>query len=242
MENLNLKVESATGEIIIREGEAAPQVVPQKLKLAGNILSVAAFLAARYENDKEGSGLQVIDPSTTVVVVDEKEMTITMFLNPNYEYGTEVVGKLEFTEEFKQWSINSNKTFSREELIKLIRFNRRYFPDLLKHEALLTAYQKLSISTTGELNQSSDPRGNRSIAFDKKVNSDNIPLEFILNVPIFKGFQPEQFRVEVCLDATDATVRFWFESVELAERIEILKEAIFADQLDHCKDFVVIRK
>jgi hypothetical protein len=80
------------------------------------------------------------------------------------------------------------------------------------------------------------------MAFSKLIDSQHIPTEFILNIPIFKGFDPERFRVEVCLEATDASVRFYFESVELLELIETRKKEIFAAELESCKDMVIIHK
>lgn len=240
-----INLSSLAGDTLtILEGKALELKHPVQIKLEGNIETVAAFLEKRWNGDENflGSELQQVDASKAVVIVDSEAMVITLFLDPQNPFGTEVKAKLEFTPEIQQFKINEVASFTREQLIKILRFNRRYFPDVLKYDELLKAYQSLQISTAADLKQNSDTRGNKGTMFQKTVNSENIPTEFILNIPIFKGQPWETFRVEICLDATDASVRFWFESVELAELVEVRKAEIFADQLESAKDFVIIHK
>jgi len=240
-QKFEFKINSENPELIIRTGEALAQKEPVKLALAGNIFSVSNFLSQRT-GDCTGVGLQVVDGRSAVVVVDEKEMSIALSLDPNNHYGTTVFGKLELTDELKQFSINTAKTFTREELVKLFRFNKRFFDSADAHDKVLVAYQKLQISTAGQLNQEADTRGNKTNNFAKTVDSSGVPEEFVLNIPIFKGFDPQRFRVEICLDATDASVRFWFESVELHELIESEKKRIIKEQLESCNNFPIIYK
>lgn len=228
-------------EIIVREGAALEQEPPVKIELSGNILSVGNFLKERYP-EKKGKSLQEVDKEKAIVVVDEEGMKIKLSLDPENTYGTTVTGSLEFTPELKQFFINETKQFTREELVKIFRFNKRHFDSADQFDKLLAAYQKMQIKTASELSQENDTRGNKALNFVKNVDSAGIPLEFILNIPIFKGFGKERFRVEICLDATDASVRFWFESVELAELIDVRKEEIFEKQLESCRDFVIIYK
>lgn len=228
--------------LTIREGKALDLQPPVKIKLSGNIETVTAFLKKRWTEEREGRGLQTVDSARAIVIVDQEAMKMTLYLDPENFFGTEVEGKLEFTPELEQFHINSTKMFNREELVKLLRFNKRFFPNLTKYEELLKAYQSLQISTGTEVKQGSDTRGNKNNLFIKEVNSQHIPTEFVLDMPIFKGQKHESFRVEICLDATDASVRFWFESVELAELIEIRKKEIFDAQLVSCQDFVIIHK
>lgn len=238
--DLHVKAEPASGTLTILEGKTLEPKHPQKIKLSGNILSIGAFLAARTGQNK-GLGKQLVDKSTAIVVVDRAKMTIDLFLDPQDCFGAEVHGALEFTPELQQWHINGTKTFTREELVKLIRFNGLNFPSKDAHQELLEAYMKLDVSTSGSLNAGGDQRGNKAVSFVKYVSS-NVPMEFILEVPIFKGFDPEQFRVEICMDATDASVRFWFESIELKELIEVKKDVIFNEELSHCKGLLIIEK
>ena len=231
-----------TGDkITILQGEALPLLQPRQLKINGNILSVGSFLSNRW-GALYGLELQRVDRELAIVTVNEAAMTILLQLNPNDPLGTEVLGKLELTDDLKQFCINQNKQFTREELIKLLRFNKRFFQNHDKHAELLKAYQTMQIKTASELKQESDTRGNKWLNFNKTVDSASIPTEFILYIPVFKGFPQKTFRVEICLDATDSSVRFWFESEELNELISIERDLIFNEQLKLCSDFVIIHQ
>jgi hypothetical protein len=228
--------------LTILEGKALEQKYPEKIKISGNIESISNFLKQRWAEEKQGNNLQHVNPELAIVTVDADAMIILFQLDPENYFGTEILAKLEFSTELKKFCINETKTFNREELIKLLRFNAIYFDDRSKHSQLLLAYQKLNLSSNAVVKHESDTRGNKDVAFQKTIDSSNIPTEFILNIPIFKGQPAERFRVEICLDATDASVRFWFESVELAELIEQRKKELFDKQLAYCEDFVIIHK
>jgi activator of HSP90 ATPase len=239
-QQLNLHFKAGNGDAVtIRQGDALPLKHPEKINISGNIKSVGAFLAARY-GEREGDRLQKVNKNTTVVIVNDEDRTITLQLDPNDCFGTVVTGKLEVTEELKQFQINTARQFNREELVKLIRFNRRYFTN--NYDQVLKAYQQLNLSASSNLSAISDIRGNKESNFKKQVDSSGIPTEFSLLIPVFKGFNDKLFRVEICLEATDASVRFWFESVELHELMIREQELIFEEQLELCKDFAVIYK
>jgi hypothetical protein len=234
-----VKIENPTqNELIIREGQALAPVAPEKIKITGNISAVSDFLNVRK---KEGSGLQTIDNSKALVLVNKKDLSIRLLLDPENHYGAEIVAKLEFSDELKQFAINSTSTFTREQLIKLIRFNKMWFDDGEKHTGLLTSYMAFNASANSNIEQSSDTRGNKTNNLQKAVTT-NVPTEFILNIPIFKGETKERFRVEICLDVTDGGARFWFESVELHEIVQKRTDEIFDEQLKSCEGFVIIHQ
>jgi hypothetical protein len=64
----------------------------------------------------------------------------------------------------------------------------------------------------------------------------------VLQIPIFSGEANETFRVEIGLEATDGSIRFWLESTELAELIDERKESIIEEEIENCQDFVIIHK
>jgi hypothetical protein len=226
-------------ELTIFEGKALDPKAPEKIKISGNISAVKEFLTKRTAAN--GIVLQKVDKNYAIMTVSEDEMYIRLELDPENIYGTEVFGRLEFSKEVAQFSINQAKTFSREELIKLLRFSKILFTDADKHDALLKAYQTFNFTAHIQAAEASDTRGNKTKGFEKTLQT-NLPTEFILGLPIFKGQGKEIFRVEICMDSTDASIRFWFESVELHDLIEQRKIEIFMDQLSAFQDFVIIRK
>lgn len=242
MENLNLKVETTGNEIIIREGDALPQMAPVKVKINGDIKTVRSFVEKRKGISEFTDSLQEIDPDRAIVTVDKGNLSIKLELDPENFYGTEVTAKLEMEPELLKFGIESGRKFSQQELIKLLKYGKRWFADFAAHETLLLAYMKLDVKVTADLtNNAPDGRGNRSNSFEKKVTS-NVPEDFILLIPIFKCQEPKKFRVEICLDSTDGSTKFWLESIELAELIQIESETILCKELESCADYVIIWK
>lgn len=225
-------------DITIREGQALDLKPPQKIVISGDIKTVSSFLSVRLKN---GSSLQSIDTSKAVITVDKKQLKINLELDPENFYGSTITGTLEKADELKPFFINENKTFTKEELVKLIKFNKLHFSDQSKHAEMLLAFQKVQSVVNIKANDSSDDRGNKERAFVKEVTS-NAPTEFILDMPIFKGFGNVKFRVEVCLDVTEGSARFWFESIELHEICQRQIDEIFTDELKIADGFVIINK
>lgn len=242
MENLTLKIEPANGEVIVREGQALPQLAPKKIEITGDIKTVSSFIEKRKTLAIAGiSGAQFIEPTRAVVEVDKIKRTITFSLDPENSLGTVVTAKLEPNPDLEQFHINGKKQFSQRELINLLKFSRLYFEDFGKHGELLAAYTAFTAKTSTNLGNESDSRGNKNFAFNKKVET-GLPQTFIMSLPVFKGQEPRRFMVEICLDVTDAAASFWFESVELAELMELEGETILRKELESCSDYVVIWK
>lgn len=237
-ENINVTLGKDQHTITILEGKALEQVPPERVIIVGDIKTVSSFLSVRKDS---GAGFQVVDKSKVVVIVNKKELYINLLLDPENYYGTSIQGRLEKSDELLQFHINQNKTFTKEELVKLIKFNKLFFANADKHAEMLLAFQKVSSTVNISAKDSSDDRGNKERNFVKEVTS-NAPTEFILNIPIFKGFPAVRFRVEVCLDVTEGSARFWFESVELHEIILTQVDQIFAEELKSCEGFVIVNK
>lgn len=237
MQNISVKLDALNGNVLtILEGKALEQKAPENVKISGDIKTISSFLNVRKT---DGTGLQIIDKTRAVVLVDKEKLTIHLNLDPENHYTTVVEAKLARSVEIAQFSINQNKTFTKEELVKLIKFNKLFFDDATKHAEMLLDFQKVSSTVNIRANESSDDRGNKERQFVKDVTS-NAPTEFILNIPIFKNFPPIRFRVEVCLDVTEGSARFWFESVELYELMQKQVDEIFAEELKSCEGFVIV--
>lgn len=242
MENINLKLESIEGnEIIIREGHALPPVGPKKVDISGDIRTVSSFIAKRKSPVFAEPSQQVINPDRAVVMVEKEAMTITLNLDPEYQYGTTVVAKLEPNPDLKQFHINGQKTFKQKELVDLLKFSRLFFEDFDKHGMLLRAYQAFNAKAFIDMSSEGDNRSNKAQSYSKKVET-NLPTDFVMNIPIFKGQEKKRFHVEICFEVTDGGCNFWFESVELKELQDIESENILKEELKACEEYVVIWK
>lgn len=240
MENIELSLPNFTGEVLtIREGQAIDPKDHNIIKITGDIKSISNFLNVR---NTSGSGLQAIDKSKAIVTVDKKEMFILLQLDPENHYGASVTAKLEISDELKKWSVNVTKTWKLTELVKLLRYSRLDFDVADKHAILLDAFQKFNFKAFIESEQQApDRKGNKKQSFNKAIEAD-LPTDFVLNIPIFKGLESSTFHVEIWMETTEGSASFWFESPELSELIETKKAVIFNEQLAACEGFVIINK
>ena len=149
--------------------------------ISGQIESVANYLNARRGAQQPEGALQHINKDLAVITMDEAAMTITLDVDPNHPFGTEVIGKLEFNPELLAWHINKDKQFTREQLITLLKFNRRFFADASQHRIMLDAYQKLNLTGQTALKNVSPTTGEiRTPPLKRRSDSTNIPTEFSL--------------------------------------------------------------
>jgi hypothetical protein len=238
MKDFNVKFEGDTDTITILEGKALEQQPPIKINLSGDIKTVSNFLKVRKGN---GAKLQVIDTATAIILVDKNARTIELLLDPENHYGAIVKGSLQLSDELKQFGINTTTKFSRHDLVKLIKMNRLFFESKEKHAELLTAFQKLESHVNYSSKDQSDDRGNKERSFIKNVET-SAPMNFTLDVPIFKGFAPRHLSVEICLDIEEGVAKFWLESVQLNEALQSEIDEIFKQELEITEGFVIINK
>ena len=237
MEKVKIEV-SAGNTTTLLTGEALKQMPPEKILLTGDIKAVNTFLLVRQ---KSAGGTQQPDKGRSVILVDKKSLTITLNVDPENHYGATVQARLEESDELVPFGINTLKTFTKKELVKLIKFNKLYFESAEKHAEMLLAFQKISSEVNIKANDSSDDRGNKENPFVKE-DTTNAPTDFMLNIPIFKGFPASTFKVEVCLDVNEGSARFWFESVDLHNIKTETIDTIFTEQLSNANGFVIINK
>lgn len=224
--------------VTILEGKANTPREPLNLNLSGDIRSVSTFIKNRMAI---GHHQQIVLSDNTIITANKDAGTILLQTDPNNYYGTTVTGKLEISEALKAFRINEKGTMSQKDVIDILKFNKVHFRDRLQQDALLRSYLAFTYKTETDGGNKADTRGNKATSFNKSVTTD-LPEDFVLKIPIFKGEDTKEFRVEICLDVTDGSARFWFESTELHELIEIEKEIIFKRELELCSGLVVIFK
>lgn len=243
MKDLNLYVETDKGEVVFRQGEAMPVKEPTKVDFTGELPSVSRYLAIHGAdgslNDKDGNE-NYVHPEKAIITVNRQGRSIKLVTDCKSAYSHTITGQLELSDEIKQFKINpAGDTQTREQLVKLLRFNKRFFADKEKHAEILTAYQKFNVTTQGGLKVESDNRGNKDLGYQARVTTE-LPEAFFLEIPIFKGYAPVKFLVEICLDVSAAEARFWLESPELAEVIEIQAKNLIEDELKLIGDKYVV--
>lgn len=237
MEKLELNIAGDQKTLEVRTGAALPLKEPKNVSVEGDINTIGSYLQKRKFDG--GHSTQGVFPDKAIVYTDKTNRSIRIDIDPENAYGAKVKGSLLFTDELLQFGINTTQQFNREKLVKLLRFSKRFFKSSEVHLNILTSYQSFSAQAKTAHDAASDTRGNKTQNFSKQVES-NLPINFVLSMPIFKGQDKEDFMVEICLELTDAGAHFWFESPELEELIALRTDDIFKDQLKHCHDLVVV--
>lgn len=243
MKDLNLYTTIEGGEVVFRQGDALPLKEPTKVDFTGELPSVSRYMAMHgYSGnlaDREQNE-NFVHPEKAIITVNRTARSIKLVTDCKSAYSHTITGQLELSDEIKQFKINpAGDTQTREQLVKLLRFNKRFFADKEKHAEILAAYQRFNVTTSGGLKVESDNRGNKDLGYQNKVTTA-LPEAFFLEIPVFKGYEPVKFMVEICLDVSAAEARFWLESPELAEVIETQAKTLIDEQIKLIGDKYVV--
>ncbi|MDV3704759.1 hypothetical protein [Elizabethkingia anophelis] len=223
---LNITVENGVKTLFI--GQALTPKEALQFEASGDINAVKTFLEKRNVSN----AFQGFNKDYSVIIFNKEKLSIQLFINPNDELATIINAKGEYSNELQEFGINQNKMFNWDQLIKILRFNRRFFPNKEENANLLRAYQSFTATVNKQIENTSDLRGNKIQALNKQIKTD-LPESFVISIPIFKNSVPVSFPVEICIEETDAGVRFWFESIELSELLELRVDEIFREQLEY---------
>jgi len=229
-------INDETRHLIITNRKGLDEETPYSFHQIGRIDSVSRFI--NWSPEKI-SGKQAPTINSIIEVYPDKG-SIILIIDPNDRYGNKVTGSLESAPDLDQFKINTNKKYDRNDLLKLIRFNS-YRIDNAKR--LIEELQKLNISASIQSKNQKDQRGNVDKLFSKNIVSE-IPESFVITMPVFKSMPAEKFRVDIVMEATDSSVEFWLESVELHQLIETRRAEILDEEVKKIEEsgFLVIYK
>ncbi len=202
------------GHYFIYEGDAPKFRPPEKKTFIGNMDAINAFLINRELHISDSVVYQA-HPNKSLVMVDSKEKAITLFVSPTDPAGMVIIAACKNDPELEKFNINTEQIFTRETLVKRLRYSAHLFANPDEHAKLLAGLQRFFVQLSGSAGAASDNRGNKSNEFEKQVRS-SLPESFILQASVMLGADKQRFTVELCLDITDAGgAKFWLESPEL---------------------------
>lgn len=237
-ENYQIHLPENAKEVVIREGKAKEIEVNKQIYQECELTSLTSFISKRRDAEW-ANARQVLLENDSLVIVNRDQGKITLNVSPSEERGAKIIGKLTYNPDLLLFNINVGTYFSRESLVKLLRFSRRFFKDHLVWEETLKKLQALTVGVNANITNETDTRGNKNVAF-QKVLTTSAPLSFSLTMPIFKGVDASTFSVDICLETTESSVKFWLESIELDELTENIKNLMFDKVLEPLKEHFVI--
>ncbi|MCO6149085.1 YfdQ family protein [Flavobacterium sp. NRK1] len=218
--------EGGTKEIIIRRGEALPQ-----LEYNGYTITGMAINAVEEYLKKAG-----IDPENipdSFVVYSYESLFLKLRYNDRLGVGDTVEGVLKLHPELSKWKINQAQAYDNHSLARFIKMNRHFFQDKNIAMRLVSELQDVRVKTEKQFETADNRRGDAKESIAQKVIESNIPDSFILNLPIFVGTAPRSVVVEIEINPKDFSCELI--SPDLKEIIDIETRAIIDEQLELIK-------
>lgn len=242
---VSVNIENYTGEkpieVIVRKGEAAKALDPLPLKeplscdLSGTIETPANWLEKRAS---EFNGKEMY------VVVDREGMSIGLVVNEtDARDKRKIIGKAELSEVFSAFRINDNEGWEPSKLGQFIRLHRSFFDDKKVAAELVAKLKKFSASVKSKLDKAQDRNGSMQVAYEQEVTS-NLPTDFKVSLPIFKGKEKQLIEVEVDHYIQGAECYLQLFSPDALDIIENTTDSILNKEVERLKaavpDIVVI--
>lgn len=193
---------------------------PMQVVINGDINAIVDYMLQRDD---------LLNKNTTIILFDEHKGTIELCGNPADRLAIKIKAALQVHPDLVNFGINGQKRFTQKDLESLVKMNRIYFADSDANTELLRQLKNFKAKVQSNYENSKDDRANANSTFNKNVEAD-IALNFVLQIPLFKGFETKKFVVDICFDVTDSSVSFWLDSVELAELQKAAVAQAFAPQ------------
>lgn len=219
-------------EVVIRHGDALPLHEPKSISILGTIDAPRLFLEKRHS---------LVKPLESHILVDREAGLIWLLIDETSAYGGCVKGKLEETKIWKSFNINNGKEFTPKELAKFFKMNRAYFHSKADAMKLIDSLMNFEAKVNSDIQAKSDNKGSKRELQDQVVET-NLPEDFELNLPLFKGTPNVKFKVEIYISADD--LRCQLVSPEANEVMVEFSENIIDNQLiaisDLCPSLAII--
>ena len=227
---VNFAPGQTSAELIIREvGNENPYKLPVKeplnLQLNGIITCIYAFLEKRW-------GTEQIDKEHTHILVNRDELAVTLVTNENDERTTQtIVGSIQLSRQFTGFHINDGQLWTPVQLGDFFRLNRSYFETKEKNMELVNLLKKFSAKVQTTIKRELNDNGSVTDNYEKAVDS-NRPPSFVINVPIFKGAEPEKLSIETIAHVEGNTALLTLISADAECIIEESRDKIINTELD----------
>lgn len=229
MSEVKLNITTENNEVIIRTGEAEPNIPErQSISISGNLDTPLNYLKnppSWFTRQDEDSN-SVLEFSN--LKVDRDSMIIELVVDEGSIWQCSYKGALLLDETFKKFGINASKSFTTFELSDLIKMHRSYFETKDIAMKLISELRNFKAKVDRQIDNADDTRGNKRVLCQQAVDS-NIPEEFKIILPIFKGYEKQSISLEVVIDASDFSCRLI--SPEASDYINELKNGLIDEQV-----------
>lgn len=193
--------------------------------IIGSINTPLEYLRKRHQ-------LEGVDKDQTHIKFSYEDSEIILVLNEYDHYSPVITGKMIKTEILDKLKINTGEGWTCLDLAGFFRLNRNLFQDKDKCMSLITNLNNFEAKVNKETKIQTDDRANYDIA-KRQVVKSNIPKDFILQIPVFKGLDKKIIKVEV--DISPLSLDCILISPDLADFIEGIVEETIDKELEEIK-------
>lgn len=229
-QNITVAVAHGVSELVIRHGDAAPVINPEQYSFAGNIEAPFAYFAAR----NAATDNTHFDPKKAVLQVNRNSGSLSLFQNPNDPIADIIGGIARPAPELNDWKFNTEHRWRASDLADFLRRNRRYFTDPSRLADMIGELRSMKVTTNGDIQAADDKRGNKKSLFEQSVQS-NIPVSFVVDLPIIAGQNPSRVKVEIFIEVTGSTVSLILDSIDVADLLVTERDRLLNDQIEKFK-------
>lgn len=237
--NIKLEILGDNKELILRTGDAPDNFKVRKgIRVSGTIGLPLAHLEKITSTLFESQHRLFLSPGDMMVVdesyltIDRDKMVIVFVEQAGKEFESSYTGKLAFDPDFLSFGINNNEvSYSPLKLAEKIKMSRSFFENKSDAMRLVSDLINFEAKVNKEVEAKADERANRRVLLAQTVNT-NLPENFRMKVPIFKGELAQIVEVEIGIDPIDLSCRLI--SPEVNDFINETKNNI----LDYQKDAI----
>ena len=178
-------------ELIIRELNEE-NVLPVKKPIPVAVIGVPGTI--RNFLDKR---IGELNQKKCHVIVCRDANSITLIINESDEYNKgSVVDKLQYHPKLIEFGINMKKAWEPIELSQFFKMNRSFFLDRSENMSIVNTLKNLKTTVDVSIEKMKEENGSFADNYSGVVTS-NLPGEFKLNIPVFKGSARETLEVEI---------------------------------------------
>lgn len=212
-------------QVVLREGKASNVIDPKEPEIVvieGTIEAPQRWLEKRID---------LIDQKASNIIVNRDTMKIALTMDETNYYRTKISGTLDASQEMKSFGINTNKSWEPSKLSQFFKMHRSFFKDKTENMTLVSTLKNFKAKINQDIERSREENGSKVDNYSQVVDS-NLPKSFKLNIPLFKGFAPEEIEVEIYADVDGRDVSLSLVSAGANEAIEEYKNRVIDEQLD----------
>ena len=179
-------------------------------------------------------GRGTVDETKIHLLVEKDKGVLVLVIDDTHPETThKITGKLTEDSALLSFGVNDDsKKWSNRDMVKFLRKMRFYFADKTQHTALIDSLQKWNISVERIFSDHNNDRtGETKMSLETKVNNITLLNDFVLEIPIYQGYEKVKFKVQIGIDTLSTQAQLYFFSDELVELKNVFREKIIDDEL-----------